>query len=156
MSCSRPWRSPGRPSTVSPLPLTAYRSPLTLYSMSLPLQHPVIRGNGRGRGPATTPDISWRERLQALRHLPKLLRMVWETEPRYVVGILLLRVARSAVPLTVLWIGKLIVDEVVRAIGTHAQGGPIPWSRLALLVGVELAIALVGEGLSRVSALLES
>jgi ATP-binding cassette subfamily B protein len=122
--------------------------------MSLPLQHPVIRGNGRGRMPA--PDVGWRERLQALRHLPKLLRMVWDTEPRYVVGILMLRVARSAVPLAVLWIGKLIVDEVVRAIATHAQGGPIPWNRLALLVGIELGIALVGEGLSRVSALLES
>src|SRR5215217_1247867 len=123
--------------------------------MSLPLQHPVIRGNGRGRMPAA-PDVGWRERLQALKHLPKLLRMVWETEPRYVVGILVLRVARSAVPLAVLWIGKLIVDEVVRAIATHSQGGAIPWNRLALFVGIELAIALVGEGLSRVSALLES
>src|SRR6187200_454842 len=89
--------------------------PAYLYSMSLPLQHPVIRGNGRGRH-APAPDVGWRERLQALRHLPKLLRMVWETEPRYVVGILLLRVARSAVPLAVLWIGKLIVDGVVHAI----------------------------------------
>jgi ATP-binding cassette subfamily B protein len=123
--------------------------------MTLPLQHPVIRGNGRGR-PLAGPSISWRERLQALRHLPKLLRMVWDSEPRYVVGILLLRVARSAVPLAVLWIGKLIVDEVVHAIAIHGSGGPLPWARLALLVGIELAIALVGEGLSRLSALLES
>jgi ATP-binding cassette subfamily B protein len=122
--------------------------------MSLPLQHPVIRGNGRGRGPA--PQPSWRERLQALRHLPKLLRMVWQADPRYVVGILLLRVARSAVPLAVLWIGKLIVDEVVHAIAVHGQGGPVPWARLATLVAIELAIALIGEGLSRLSALLES
>jgi ATP-binding cassette subfamily B protein len=123
--------------------------------MSLPLQHPVIRGNGRGRMPAA-PNASWRERLQALRHLPKLLRMVWDAEPRYVVGILLLRVARSAVPIAVLWVGKLIVDEVVHAVGTAGSGAPVPWSRLALLVGIELAIALVGEALSRVSALLES
>ena len=123
--------------------------------MALPLQHPVIRGNGRGRPPAN-PDVSWHERLQALKHLPKLLRMVWETEPRYVVGILLLRVARSAVPLAVLWIGKLIVDEVVRSINVAHAGGPVDWSRLAMLVGVELVIALVGEGLSRLSSLLES
>jgi ATP-binding cassette, subfamily B, bacterial len=123
--------------------------------MSLPLQHPVIRGNGRGRGPAPL-DVSWRERLQALRHLPKLLRMVWQTEPRYVIGILVLRVLRSGVPLAVLWIGKLIVDEVVHAINLHNGGGAIPWSRLGLLIGIELAIALVGEGLSRISALLES
>jgi ATP-binding cassette subfamily B protein len=123
--------------------------------MSLPLQHPVVRPNIRGR-PTLGPKISWRERLQALRHLPKLLRMVWEAEPRYVVGILLLRVARSAVPLAVLWIGKLIVDEVVHAITVAGSGGPVPWTRLAMLLGIELGIALVGEGLSRLSALLES
>jgi ATP-binding cassette, subfamily B, bacterial len=123
--------------------------------MALPLQHPVIRGNGRGRMPAA-PDRSWRERLQALRHLPKLLRMVWDTNPGYVVGILLLRIARSVVPLAVLWIGKLIVDEVVHSINVAQSGGIVSWSRLAMLVGIELAIALVGEGLSRVSALLES
>src|SRR3954447_8227513 len=114
--------------------------------MSLPVQHPVIRGNGRGRGPAP-PEASWRERLQALKHLPKLLRMVWASEPRYVVGILVLRVLRSAVPLAVLWIGKLIVDAVVPDTRPHTQGEPIPWGRLATLVGIELAIALVGEAL---------
>jgi ATP-binding cassette, subfamily B, bacterial len=123
--------------------------------MSLPLQHPVIRGNGRGRG-AIAPDVGWRERLQALKHLPKLLRMVWAAEPKYVVGILVLRVARSAVPLAVLWIGKLIVDAVVHGIALHGRGEPIPWNRLALLIGIELSIALVGEVLSRISALLES
>ncbi|MDQ3427833.1 MAG: ABC transporter ATP-binding protein, partial [Gemmatimonadota bacterium] len=123
--------------------------------MSLPLQHPVIRGNGRGRMPAA-PEVSWRERLQALKHLPKLLRMVWDTNPAYVVGILLLRVARSVIPLAVLWVGKLIVDDVVHAIAVSQAGGPVSWTRLVTLLGIELAIALVGEGLSRVSSLLES
>jgi ATP-binding cassette subfamily B protein len=82
--------------------------------------------------------------------------MVWETEPRYVVGILLLRIARALVPLAVLWIGKLIVDEVVLAITVVGAGGPIPWMRLGELLALELGIALVGEGLSRLSALLES
>jgi ATP-binding cassette, subfamily B, bacterial len=123
--------------------------------MSLPLQHPVIRGNGRGRMPAA-PDRSWRERLEALKHLPKLLRMVWDTNPGYVIGILVLRIARSVVPLAVLWIGKLIVDEVVHSINVAQAGGEVAWSHLAMLVGIELGIALVGEGLSRVSALLES
>jgi ATP-binding cassette subfamily B protein len=81
---------------------------------------------------------------------------VWDAEPKYVIGILLLRVARSAVPLAVLWIGKLIVDAVVQGIGLHGRGEPIPWDRIAMLVGIELSIALVGELLSRLSALLES
>src|SRR5918997_9612 len=123
--------------------------------MSLPLGHPVVRPNFR-RPPSDGQGITWRQRLQALRHLPKLLRMVWEANPGYVVGILLLRIARSLVPLAVLWVGKLIVDEVVHAIGVYQATGPVPGNRLAVLLAIELGIALVGEGLSRVSALLES
>ena len=123
--------------------------------MTLPLQHPVIRPNV-GRKRPGEPSISWRQRFQALRHLPRLLRMVWETEPRYVVGILVLRVLRALIPLGVLWVGKLIVDEVVHAVGVVSGGGPLPWVRLAELLALELGIALVGEGLARLSALLES
>jgi ATP-binding cassette, subfamily B, bacterial len=88
--------------------------------------------------------------------VPRLLRLVWETEPRYVVGIFVLRVARALVPLAVLWIGKLIVDEVVRAVGAARGAGPVAWERIIELVALELAIALVGEGLARLSALFES
>ncbi len=126
--------------------------------MAPPLAHPGIRPNpdrgGRkaraGQPPDTPP--SWRERLRALRHLPRLFRLVWSTEPRYVVIILVLRVARAVVPLAVLWLGKLIVDEVVAAV----TRGDASWERLGLLLGAELLVALLGEALSRGSALYES
>jgi ATP-binding cassette, subfamily B, bacterial len=123
--------------------------------MTLPLQHPIVRSNRSTRKP-DEPRPGWRERLQAIRHVPRLLRLVWETEPRYVVGIFVLRVARALVPLAVLWIGKLIVDEVVRAVGAARDAGPVAWERMIELVALELAIALVGEGLARLSALFES
>ena len=126
--------------------------------MSLPLEHPIVRPNRGGRKPAE-PRPGWRARLQALRHVPRLLGLVWRTQRTYVVGILALRIGRSLVPLAVLWIGKLIVDEVVRAIGVAAAGGgavAVDWTRLGELLLLELVIALVGEGLARVSALLES
>jgi ATP-binding cassette subfamily B protein len=123
--------------------------------MSLPLAHPTVRPNRIGRK-SGEPQPSWRERLQALRHLPRLLRLVWEAEPRYVVGIFVLRIGRALIPLGVLWVGKLIVDEVVRNVGVASRGWPLSWSLLVELLLLELAIALVGEGLSRVSALLES
>jgi ATP-binding cassette subfamily B protein len=77
---------------------------------------------------------------------------VWGTEPRYVVIIFLLRVLRAVVPLAVLWIGKLIVDEVVAAV---TRGGA-SWERLGVLLGAEFIIAILGEALSRGSALYES
>ena len=73
------------------------------------------------------------------------------------VGILVLRVARSLVPLAVLWIGKLIVDEVVHAIGVAGTAAPVDWARLAELVG-DRARDRAGraKALARLSALLES
>ena len=68
------------------------------------------------------------------------------------VGILALRVARAGVPVAVLWVGKLIVDQVVTAIALRQ----LPWRHLGVLLAIEFAIAVVGEGLSRLSALLES
>src|SRR6476620_4777868 len=123
--------------------------------MTLPLQHPIVRPNRGARKP-DTPKPGWRERVDALKHVPRLLRLVWHSEPRYVAGILVLRVARSLVPLVVLWIGKLIVDEVVHAIAGAGRGGAVDWVRLGELLAFELAVALVGEGLARLSALLES
>ncbi|MEO8227543.1 MAG: ABC transporter ATP-binding protein [Gemmatimonadota bacterium] len=123
--------------------------------MSAPFIPPQGRpGGGRGR-PAPSAR-TWRERLSAAQHLPKLLRLVWTTDSRYVIGIVLLRVARAVLPLAILWIGKLIVDGVIAAAAAGGRGEPIPWRHLAALVAAELAIALVGEALSRISALLES
>jgi ATP-binding cassette subfamily B protein len=120
----------------------------------MPIPLPIVRpGSRRGK---PEPPRSWRDRLAAARHLPKLLRLVWTTEPRYVVGIVLLRVARAVVPLAILWIGKLIVDAVIAAAAGSSHGVTPPWRHLAVLVAAELAIALAGEGLSRLSALLES
>src|SRR5687768_15879957 len=116
----------------------------------------ALRAQLGGGPPATGPSMSWRERLRALRHLPKLLKLVWETEPRYVVAIFVLRLLRAAVPLAVLWIGKLIVDEVILAAQVAAAGGTVPWTRLAELLALELAVAFAGEGLSRLSSLFES
>ena len=116
---------------------------------------PPPRRTGAHPGIGLTPK-SWREELRALRHLPRLLRMVWETAPGTTLAIALLRLARAIVPLGVLWIGKLIIDEVVHGIRLHAAGEPIPWARVAFLVGTEMVVAVGGEWLARVSSLLES
>jgi len=121
--------------------------------MSLPLAHPIVRPNRGARKP-NDPSPGWRERLHALKHLRTLLRLVWTTEPRYVLGILTLRVLRAGIPVAVLWVGKLIVDQVVAAIGR--RGSEVPWGTLGALLAIEFVIAITGEALSRLSALLES
>jgi ATP-binding cassette subfamily B protein len=99
---------------------------------------------------------TWSQRLEALRHIPPLLRLVFQTHRGYTAGILVLRLVRSFIPVAVLWIGKLIIDGVVAAIAATRAGHFVSWWYLGGLVGLELGIAVVGEALARLSSLLES
>src|SRR2546426_5998597 len=106
-------------------------------------------------GPDGKPP-TWSERLQALKYVPPLLKLVYQTHRGYTVAILALRALRSFIPLAVLWIGKLIIDGVIAAIQVGAAGGVVDWWSLAGLVGLELGIAVGGEVLARLSSLFES
>jgi hypothetical protein len=54
-----------------------------------------------------------RERLGALRNLPPFMRIVWETSRPLTIAQGVLRLGRALLPVVVLYIGKLIIDEVV-------------------------------------------
>jgi len=113
----------------------------------------------RARSPLGGSDgkpPTWSERLQALKYVPPLLQLVYQTHRGYTIAILALRAVRSFVPLAVLWIGKLIIDGVIAGIQVRASGGTVDWWSLGGLVGLELAIAVGGEGLARLSSLFES
>src|SRR5947208_2399944 len=107
-----------------------------------------------GASPDAPP--TWGERLAALRHVPPLVRLVFQTHRGYAAAILVLRAIRSLVPVAVLWVGKLIIDGVIGAAAAVGAGRSPDWWHLAWLVGLELGIAVVGEGLARLSSLLES
>lgn len=94
--------------------------------------------------------LSWRARFAAMRYVPALLVLVWQTDRALTAATAVLRVVRAFVPVATLWIGKLIIDEVIRA----RAAGP-NWRHLALLVGIELAIAVGSDALGRGSQLVE-
>ncbi|HEX2647822.1 MAG TPA: ABC transporter ATP-binding protein [Candidatus Dormibacteraeota bacterium] len=94
--------------------------------------------------------------MQALRYVPPLLRLVYETHRGYTVAILALRAVRSFIPLAVLWIGKLIIDGVIGGVQGRARDGLVDWWHLGGLIALELGIAVGGEGLARLSSLYES
>jgi ATP-binding cassette subfamily B protein len=82
--------------------------------------------------------------------VPRLIALVWETHRGYTAAMIVLRVVRSVVPVTNLWVAKLIIDEVVML---ARAGGPA--RHLWVLVAIELATVLVGELLARTSGLIE-
>ena len=122
----------------------------TFHAVTIPRFFPPSRSTP-GEKPPT-----WGQRVEALRHVPPLLRLVFRTHRGYTVAILALRMVRSVIPVAVLWIGKLIIDGVIAAIAVTRAGHPVDWWYLGGLVALELGIAVVGEALARASSLLES
>jgi ATP-binding cassette subfamily B protein len=107
--------------------------------------------HGRGRRGAEIENATWAERRAALRYVPPLVRMVWNTHRGYALTMVLLRAARAFIPVATFWIGKLIRDGVIAA---RAGTGTLDllWRYIAL----ELVIVAAGEVMARVSALVES
>ncbi|MBC3786809.1 ABC transporter ATP-binding protein [Spirosoma utsteinense] len=103
--------------------------------------------------PADTKDeLSWRERFAALGNLPAFFKLVWEVSPALFIGNAFLRLIRAAIPAATLYIGKLLIDEVVRL---SAPGGPDDTTYLWTLVGAEFGLAILSTALGRAVALMD-
>ena len=100
----------------------------------------------------TPPHISLKERFSALRNLPRFFKLVWQTSPTLTITNAILRITRSAIPVAILYVGKLIIDQVVEI--SRGDGGS--QSYLWQLVAVELGLAIVSDGLSRATTLVDS
>src|SRR5262245_57945679 len=97
-------------------------------------------------------ELTWRERLGALRNVGPLFRMVWQTSPPLLVCTVFLRLLRALMPLAALWVPKLILDAVVARI-THGTGSlMLIWK----LVGLEFGLALLSDVLGRANTLCDS
>ena len=95
--------------------------------------------------------IKWREQINALKHLPAFFRMIWRTHPGMALGNALLRLLKSVIPLMSLYVGKLIIDEVIRLMGAELRELNYLW----LLVAAELGLALASDLLNRGITLLD-
>jgi ATP-binding cassette subfamily B protein len=108
-------------------------------------------------------DLTFRERVGALRHIGPLFRLVWATSPALTLANLVLRLVRALIPVTMLWVGKLIVDAVVAlTTGAYTIQDPFalldtaPGQTLILAVLAELGLAVLSDLLGRATALCDS
>jgi ATP-binding cassette, subfamily B, bacterial len=97
-------------------------------------------------------SMAWRERLSALRNLPPVLKIVWDSGPSVVAFGLILRLITSLLPVAILAVTKLIIDSIVHASSTHQPVQPRFW----WLVGAEFGLAVLITILARVIDYLDS
>jgi ATP-binding cassette subfamily B protein len=115
-----------------------------------------------GRG-ATPPTRTFRERLGAIRNVPPFLAMIWATSRWLTVGTVLLRLIRAVLPVLTLYVGKLIIDEVMARAAIAGTPGTISgWlqdvasRQLLWLLAAELGLAVLSDVLGRLVALFDA
>lgn len=106
-------------------------------------------------GPSTQRP-SLRERFDAMRNLRPFLKLIWQTSPGLTLTSLGLRLIRAFLPVVMLYIGKLIIDEAIRLVGagvafddlaTAWHGGAL--DHLAWLLALEFGLAIGSDLLGR-------
>ena len=110
--------------------------------------------NPRGGRGSDQPAVSVRERVSALRNLPAFLRLIWQTSPALTLGNIGLRALRAALPLALLYVGRLIIDEVVQLSRLPAADRIL--TPAFKLVALEFGLVLLADALGRAVALLDS
>jgi ATP-binding cassette subfamily B protein len=112
----------------------------------------------------SSPNVgSLKERFGALRTLRPFVAMVWRTSPALTVSSLLLRLVRALLPVVTLYIGKLIIDDVVQLVQMPdrpatfeewLKSGRLNW--LGVLLLAELGLAILSDVLGRIVELVDS
>jgi ATP-binding cassette subfamily B protein len=115
-----------------------------------------------GGAPGSLPQ-SLRERVGALRNVPPFLRLVWQTSRALTLAQCALRLLRAVLPVAALYVGKLIIDEVVTL--SRTPGGPEAASewfarglldRILWLLALEFALAVLSDVLGRTVSYIDS
>jgi len=98
-------------------------------------------------------ELSFKQRLSSLKNLPEFFKLVWKSGPGKTLTSFILRIVRSAMPVALLYVGKLIIDQVT-LLYYHRAGGD--QHRLWELVIIEFALAILTDGLNRMINLMDS
>jgi ATP-binding cassette subfamily B protein len=93
-----------------------------------------------------TLQNAWGKRLQALKNIPPILHIIWESGRAVASAELGLRAVVAVIPLALLAVTRLIIDAVV----SHVSHGNALRSDFWWLVGAEFGLAAVSTLLNRV------
>jgi len=115
------------------------------------------RARSRASGSAPPGVGSFRERFVALRTLRPFMVMVWKTSPSLTFFSLLLRLARALLPVATLYVGKLIIDDVVRLAQMPEHPTTLPdwlasgrFDRMTVLITIEFGLAILADMIGKV------
>ncbi len=98
------------------------------------------------------PRKDFVESLQSLKLLIPFFRMIWRTSPSLTFSNIFLRLFKAAIPLGQLYVGKLIIDEVIHLISAPQKD----FDKLWWWIGIELGLAVFSEIFNRLISLTDA
>jgi ATP-binding cassette subfamily B protein len=118
---------------------------------------------GRRPPPIAEGAPTFRQRLDNLRHLGRLIAQIWRTSRPMTAASIGLRLIAALQPIAVLYAAKLIVDEVVRLTAVTSPGpGLMDWwqsgllNTVFLLLLLEMGLVLANDAINRATGLVDS
>ena len=116
----------------------------------------VRTANPQGKTKEPEKKKGFFAQFESLRNVPRFFRMIWAVSPKLTLWNVLLRLSQAAVPLTMLYVGKEIVDGVLTQISN-----PVPAEYLLPIslwnwVLLELGLAILSSLLNRAITLTDS
>ncbi|MEO5891402.1 MAG: ABC transporter ATP-binding protein, partial [Ferruginibacter sp.] len=97
--------------------------------------------------------LTFKDRLAALQNVPRFFKLVWQTSPKMTLISAALRIIRSAIPLAILYVGKLIIDEVVLLHGGKGNSDLL-WKWVTIEFCLVIFSDILSRGISLMDALL--
>ncbi|CAM4100386.1 ABC transporter ATP-binding protein [Gillisia hiemivivida] len=96
--------------------------------------------------------INFKESFASLKFVPRFFKEIRKVNPLLFYANVASRILNASLPVLILLIGKIIVDEVVLQIAADIKD----YDRLWLFVGIELGLAILSDLLSRAIALTDA
>lgn len=92
--------------------------------------------------------------LKSLRNIPRFCRLIWKISPRLTILNILLRAIQAIIPVSILYVGKEIIDEVIQLAG-EGTGPEVFWNSevLTFWIWTGFGLAVLLNVLARFSIL---
>ena len=103
--------------------------------------------------PSLQPQrVNLKQSFASLKFIPRFFREIRKVNPLLFYENLLCRILSALLPVTMLWIGKLIIDEIILQINSDSQDMHQLW----LFILLEFALAVASDLLSRLTSLTDA
>lgn len=98
-------------------------------------------------------QLTLKNRLAAFTNIPRFFKMVWQTNPWLTTTNVIIRIVLSFLPVVMLYVGKLLIDQVVFLSHANKNGSQV---LLWKLIAIEFGLVIIMNALNKAVILIDT